>query len=109
MKHVSKIKHWRDALADSKEIKWKRPPIKNIDDGKLDIIITVPLTELFEAQTKRAFGYGMIVMLDWYIQRQKVRKPIEIQEITDMFTSFGVPEIANQIAQKSHSEQRRSQ
>lgn len=93
----AKIKHWRDALATSKEIKWKRPPIKHIEDGKLDIIITVPLTELFEAQTKRAFGYGMIAMLDFHVRKQKDDKLIEVQDIIDLFNRFGLPEIADRM------------
>ena len=99
MAELNKIKHWRDALADSGEIKWKRPPIKNIDDGKLDIIITVPLTELFEAQTKRAFGYGMLAMLAFHVQKQKGRKRIGVQDIVDLFNNFGLPEIAKHVAQ----------
>jgi len=100
MKKARKIEHWRDALADSSEIKWKRPPIKNIEDGRLDIIITVPLTELFEAQTKRAFGYGMIAMMDFHIQKQMSKKRIEVQDIIDLFNNFGLPEIARQFVSK---------
>lgn len=100
MKKAQKIKHWRDALATSKEIKWKRPPIKNIEDGKLDIIITVPLTELFESQTKRAFGYGMLAMLDYHVHRAENKKPIEVDELINLFNSFGLPEIARQLFQK---------
>jgi len=101
MKQARKIEHWKDALATSKEIKWKRPPIKNIEDGKLDIIITVPLTELFEAQTKRAFGYGMIAMLDFHVQKHKGDKPIEVQDIIDLFTKFGLSEIADRMFKQS--------
>jgi hypothetical protein len=101
MTKARKIEHWRDALATSKEIRWKRPPIKNIEDGKLDIIITIPLTELFEAQTKRAFGYGMLAMLDFHIQKQMNKKRIEVQDIIDLFNNFGLPEIAKQIAQNT--------
>lgn len=97
MKTVRKIKHWRDALAESKEIKWKRPPIKNIEDGKLDIIITVPLTELFEAQAKRAFGYGMLAMLDFHVRRSNDEKPIEVEELVKVFTDFGLPELATKL------------
>lgn len=100
MKTANKIKHWKDALATSKEIKWKRPPIKNIEDGKLDIIITVPLTELFEAQTKRAFGYGMLAMLDFNVHRSEDKKPIEIDELINLFNGFGLPEIAQQLFRK---------
>lgn|GEM_PF-4746412 len=106
MKKGNKIRHWRDALFTEKEIKWKRPPIQNIDDGRLDVIITVPLTELLEAQTQRAFGYGMIAMLNFHIERLKTKCPIDPQDIVDLFTSFGLPEIAEQIAPKgevSHS------
>jgi len=101
MKKVGKIQHWKDALATSKEIKWKRPPIKNIEDGKLDIIVTVPLTELFEAQTKRAFAYGMLAMLDFHVQKQKGYKPIEVQDIIELFNKFGLPELANQMFKQS--------
>ena len=99
MKKARKIEHWRDALATSREIKWKHPPIKNIEDGKLDIIITVPLTELFEAQTKRAFGYGMLAMMDFHIQKQIGKKRIEVQDIIDLFNNFGLPELTKQITQ----------
>lgn len=97
MKTNKKIKHWRDALATSKEIKWKRPPIKNIEDGKLDIIITVPLTELFESQTKRAFAYGMLAMLDFHVHRSEHDNPIEVKELVKLFNDFGLPEIATQL------------
>ena len=100
MKTGNRISHWRDALIDSKEIKWNHSPIENIDDGKLDIIITVPLTQLFEAQTQRAFGCGMIAALNFFAERQKSKGPIDPQELVDLFTSSGVPEIAEQIARE---------
>lgn len=91
MEKATKLKHWRDALATSKEIKWQRPHIKNVEDGKLDMKITIPLTELFEAQTKRAFGYGMLAMLDFHVHREK---PIKVEDIVKLFNDFGLPEIA---------------
>ena len=97
MKTVQTIKHWRDALVTTKEIKWKRPPIKNVEDGKLDIIITIPLAELFEAQTKRAFGYGMLAMLNFHVHRSEADKPIELEELINLFKEFGLPEIADRM------------
>jgi len=88
------MKHWKETVIKSEQMKWKRPPIKNIDDGKLDVIITIPLTELFEAQAKGSFAEGMLSMMQFHMKSQTDEKYIGMTDIVKLFKDAGLPEIA---------------
>lgn len=88
------MKHWKETIIKSKEIKWKRPPIKTIEDNKLDVIVTIPLTALFEAQAERSFAEGMLEMLRFHIQSQNDKKLIDVADLVKLFNECGFPRIA---------------
>lgn len=86
------MKHWKETLIKSENIKWTRPRVKTIKDGKLDFILTVPVTSLFESQARQSFAEGMIEMLKFHIYHDA--KPIEFPEIVKLFGDCGLPEVA---------------
>ena len=47
--------NWRDTLIKNKDIQWKHPKIKYIEDGKVDMILTIPFTNILEQQAKLSF------------------------------------------------------
>ena len=85
--------HWRSALIKSSDIKWKQN-IQTRDDGKFDIDVHLPLTELFERQTKQAFMYGIFAMIDFHATHQKNTKLIDKTDLVEFFNGCGLPEIA---------------
>jgi hypothetical protein len=89
------MKHWKETVIKQEQIKWKRPPIKNIKDGKLDIILTIPLTGLFEAQAKHSYLEGMQSVMELLIQSQKEKTSIEQADIIKMLNTCGFPELVN--------------
>lgn len=91
------MKHWKETVFKSEQIKWKRPPIKNIKDGKLDILITIPLTSLFEAQARHAYIEGMRSMMEMLIQSQTEKRVIEVTDIVKLLNDCGFPELAKEI------------
>jgi len=84
------MKHWKETLLKSENIKWTRPRIKNIKDGKLDFNLTIPFTGLFESQARQSFAEGMIEMLKFHIHHDN-NKPIEFDEIVQLFEDCGLP------------------
>ena len=98
------MKHWRETLIKSEDIKWNRPRVKTIKDGKLDFILTVPITNLFEGQARQSFAEGMVEMLKFHINHDA--KPIEFPEIVKLFKDCGLPEVARALSKydgDSHS------
>ena len=89
--------HWKETVIKSKSIKWKLPKVKSIEDGKLDVTLTLPLTSLFEYQAKTAFAQGMMTMMQFHIQSQTNNKLIGTADIIKLFNDCGLPEIANKI------------
>ena len=88
--------NWKDTVIKSESIKWKRLTPKNVEDGKLDFIFTLPLTSLFEYQAKTAFAQGMMTMMQFHIQSQTDNKLIEGSDLIKLFNDSGLPEIARQ-------------
>ena len=91
---TDKIMNWRESVLKSHEVKWTRPIPKNIDDGKMDIIITLPLTALFEAQAKRSFAAGMDTAMKFFAKYLEGDKPIEVEDLVKFFADSGFPEKA---------------
>ena len=90
------MKHWKDTIIESGQIKWKRPRVKGIEDGKLDVYITIPLTSLFEAQAKKSFAAGMFRMMEFHVRKQGEGAVIELSDLMKLFNDCGLPEIARQ-------------
>ena len=94
--------HWRDSLLKSEQVKWRRPPVKNIKDGKLDILITLPLTALFEVQAQRAFGDGMLAMATFQIKMYEANKVPQLTDFVKLFEEVGLPGYAEQLAKRGN-------
>jgi S-methylmethionine-dependent homocysteine/selenocysteine methylase len=47
--------NWKDTLIKSEDITWKNPKIKNLKDGRIDFILTIPLTNIVEMQARLSF------------------------------------------------------
>lgn len=52
--------NWKDTVIKNKDIQWKHPKIKYVEDGKIDFILTLPLTHIIEMQAKRSFLMGIM-------------------------------------------------
>ena len=97
--------HWKDAMIKSSEFHWKKPLVENVEDGKLDVIVNIPLTSLYEKQAKRAFTHGMLTMLQFNVKKAEENSPIDISDLVKLFTDCGLPEIAKKIKMEASSEQ----
>jgi hypothetical protein len=91
------MKHWKETVLKSGHIKWERPPIKNIEDGKLDILVTIRLTSLFESQAKYSYSEGIRTMMELLIQSQTQKRVIKVTDIVKMLNDCGFPELAKEI------------
>lgn len=96
------MRHWKNTILKSNQIKWKRPPIKNIEDGKLDMLIKISLTSLFEIQAKTAFADGMLAMLEFHVKKQGENETIEIEDLIKFFTDCGLPEIGERLLKEKN-------
>jgi hypothetical protein len=59
---MAEIPTYKNYLIKSKNVKWKPVEIKNVEDGKMDFILTIPLTEMFDNQAKAAFMGGVLAL-----------------------------------------------
>ena len=48
-----------------KDIKWKAPCLIQIDNGRLELTMTVSVGVLLEAQAQYSFGAGIAECVDW--------------------------------------------
>ena len=88
------ISNWKDTLIKSKNIKWKQK-LTNVEDGKLDFDLHLPLTELFEKQAFTSFLYGMIFVFKFDMGILKENRSIEVADLHKLFTDAGYPEFAD--------------
>ena len=86
--------NWKETVLKSSEIKWRRPKMKSVDDGKLDFIIHLPLTNLFRRQAKRAFSHGVAATLAFIAKHQESGRPIETSDIVAFLNECDLPELA---------------
>ncbi len=93
--------HWKETVIKQRQIKWKPLKVANVEDGKLDIILTIPLTNLIEGATKSAFTHGMLTMLQFHIQKGREKKIIEVPDLVKLFIESGLPEVAKELEEKS--------
>jgi len=86
--------HWQDILLKSKQIKWGSIKPKSLEDGKLDFILTLRLTALFETQAKLSFAYGVLTTLQFLAQKQTIDKEtITTESLKEFLTECGLPEL----------------
>lgn len=89
--------HWKDTVLKSKEIKWVRPRIKNIEDGKLDVNLNIPLTQLIEGQAKLSFTHGVVQALNFTADYQRNKRTIKTQDLLGFLNGCGLPELVDKI------------
>lgn len=47
--------NYKDTLIDFSKVEWKPPTMELVDDGKIDLTIKVPVTDLVNSQAKRTW------------------------------------------------------
>jgi hypothetical protein len=87
--------NWRDTLLKSKDIKWKQK-LTNVEDGKLDFDLHLPLTELFEKQAFYSFLAGMVLVFKFNMDILKENRSIEVADLHKLFTDAGYSQFANE-------------
>jgi hypothetical protein len=83
---------WQDTIIKQTEFEWKSPKFKQVDDNKLDIIVTIPLQSLIEAQAKRSFQNGVIAMLYFTAQAPEKDGKITTESLLEQFKEWEMPE-----------------
>ena len=86
--------NYKDTILAQKQIKWKRPPAKVIDDGRVDIIITIPLTEILDLQAKTSYFAGANEIFKFIIEKLLNHEEFDEDEIKNKLRDMGL-EIAN--------------
>ncbi len=69
---------YKDTILQMKDIKWRTPKMKVIEDGNADIRLTIPLTRILELQAFRAFNAGILAFLEF----TTTRKDMALDEFT---------------------------
>ena len=82
--------HWKDTVIKSEQILWKRPKIKTIKDNKLDFILTLPFTNLFEQQAKHSFFEGVRVTMEFIRDKEG---EFGVSDINDFLIDCGYAEV----------------
>lgn len=60
--------NYKETIIKKENIKIKPLPVKWVDDGKVDIIMTIPLTAFLDAQAKQAFFAGAKDMFEFFVE-----------------------------------------
>ena len=82
--------NYKDAIL--KDVKFKSKGIRWIKDGKSDLIITVPMTAILDAQAKYAFSMGAIEVLHFVANMQQAGKQIDTNTINGQLREWGIIE-----------------
>ena len=59
---------YQDTILTDEQIQFRPLPVKRIEDGKVDIVVTIPLTNLLEAQAKASFFVGITECFKWFMR-----------------------------------------
>lgn len=95
---------YKDTILKQSSIKWK-PKLTMSDDGKVDIDIHIPLTDLLDKQARVSFGQGILVAFGFFADKQVEEKVITSEIIKAKFTEWGLPKgIIDYIDKSSKSE-----
>ncbi len=89
--------NWKDTVLKQKAIKWKLSPIKYVDDGSMDLIINVPLTNLLFQQARWSFICGIQQALLVFANAQKEGRLIDDALLTAKFAEWGLADIWKRI------------
>ncbi len=86
--------HWKDTVLKQREIRWSHPEFKYVDDNKIDIILTIPITRLLEEQARRSFTNGVFEMLK-HVANTPIDDSVDVSQVLkDKFIEWGLPQNA---------------
>lgn len=71
---------YKATVIKNQDIKWKHPKIEYIEDGKVDMILTIPLTGILELQAFRSFAAGAKAVFTFFQDNQN-RSIEEVKEL----------------------------
>jgi hypothetical protein len=82
--------NYKDTILKQSQIKWHRPPVKYIDDGKLDLVLNIPLTAVIEGQAEQSFFLGACQALGWIGEMQESKEPITQKMLDVKLKEWGI-------------------
>ena len=56
---------YKETILKTQDVNWKQPTIKLVEDGRMDLIFTIPLTEVLDLQAKLSFFAGIKAVTDF--------------------------------------------
>ena len=82
--------NYKDTVLKQSQIKWRRPPVKYIEDGKLDVVVSIPLTKVIEGQAQISFAWGCFEVLSWLGDTQQKQIQITPKMMEDKMREWGI-------------------
>jgi hypothetical protein len=83
--------HYKETLLKQKEIKFRMPKLKINDDGKVDIAIHIPLTNILEGQALKSFTYGVFAIIELHANCVAENMILTTGMIRAKFIEWGLP------------------
>jgi len=90
---------YRDSLLRNKDLRWKVPKWTVKEDGKLDLNIHIPLSDILDRQARQSFLYGVAQYILWENEQPK-GVPISGEAIDKAIDSLGLGDLWQQIRAK---------
>lgn len=81
---------YKDTILKQEQIKWKRPPVKIINDDKVDLIITIPLTEILDCQAKTSYFAGANEIFKYIMSVIDEKKIINEDDVKSKLREMGL-------------------
>jgi len=94
--------NYKDTIMSQRQMKWQPLKIRQIKDGKIELKLTISLTELFDAQAKQAFMRGVVEALGFVGNCQKTKVIITTELLDQKFTEWGIPELSKLVKEAKH-------
>jgi hypothetical protein len=86
--------NWKDTVFKQSQIKWKNPKFKYVDDNNIDLILTIPITNLLEQQARQSFTQGVFEMLK-HIASTPTDGSVNVSQLLkEKFIEWGLPQKA---------------
>ena len=85
---------WKDTVFKQSQIRWQNPEFKYVDDGNIDITLTILLTNLLEQQARQSFTIGVAEVLK-HMGSVPVDGSANLSKLLkDKFIEWGLPQEA---------------
>jgi hypothetical protein len=85
--------NYKDTVLKQGQFSWKPSKWKESKDGKIDLRINIPLTNLFDVQAKQSFMRGVAEALSFMGNCQKDETMITSELLKSKFKEWGIPEL----------------